>query len=220
MLAVIVSPVAAYLLTATILGSIVVNADHTEPESGVEIFVVTFDVHADIMVPLRNPAMDWSPWFPFHDFKEPRYGDYVMFGWGDREFYTRVREWKDLTAGAALRGAFLQTPTLMHISHWRQPMTTNQVQRVVLTETNYARLCEHLQSGFRLNEHGGPILVTNLTYRGWDAFYEATGRYDGVNNCNEWAGRALRKAGVRTGLWTPGAGQIRARLAERPKSEK
>jgi hypothetical protein len=34
-------------------------------------------------------------------------------------------------------------------------------------------------------------------------FYEAVGPYNAFMTCNEWTGRALRHAGVRTGLWTP-----------------
>jgi hypothetical protein len=36
-----------------------------------------------------------------------------------------------------------------------------------------------------------------------DIFYEANGGYSFILTCNEWTGRALRQAGVRTGLWTP-----------------
>ena len=40
-------------------------------------------------------------------------------------------------------------------------------------------------------------------YNDWDMFYEANGGYSFVLTCNEWTGRALRHAGIRTGLWTP-----------------
>ena len=34
-------------------------------------------------------------------------------------------------------------------------------------------------------------------------FYEAVGPYSAFYTCNSWTGRALREAGVKTGLWTP-----------------
>jgi len=218
---VLLSPFLAYGFTAFYLGSIQVNTDRHAPADGVEIYVVTFGVHTDIMVPRRHAVMDWNPWFPPRDFERPRLGEYAMLGWGDRRFFDEVREWKDLSIGVALESSLLPSPTLMHVSHYPRPLETNQVQRVVLSETNYARLCAHLRSGFQLGTNDLPTLVPDLTYLGYDAFYEGAGSYDGITTCNEWAAKALRAAGVRAGLWTPFAAQIRESLAviARPRRE-
>ena len=217
-LLVLLAPFLAYGLTAFILGSILTHPPRPAPRSGVEVFVITFGVHTDLMVPRRNPVMDWSPWFPPEHFAKPRLAEYVTLGWGDRQFFEEVREWDDLTATAALRSTLLPSPTLMHVSHFPRPLETNQVQRVVLPEENYARLCRHLRAGFQLNRHNRPQLVPKLTYQGTDAFYEGAGSYDGILTCNEWAARALRSAGVSMGLWTPFAGQIRECLGSTVRS--
>lgn len=215
----VLAPPAAYGLTALLLGAVIVNSEREPPPTGVEIYVVTFGVHTDLMVPRRHAVMDWTPWFPPGDFEDPRFGEYLMMGWGNRRFYEEVREWKDLTAGVAL-SSVLPSPTLMHVSFFPRPQETNQVQRVIVSETGYARLCAHLRSGFRLDEAGRPRLVKGLSYLGYDAFYEGAGGYDAIATCNEWAGQALRSGGIRLGMWTPWAGQIRASLAStRPDRE-
>lgn len=208
------SPLLAYLMTALFLGSILTGPDEVVAEPGVEVYVVTFGAHTDLMAPARHGAMDWTPWFPDRHFEKPRFGEYAVLGWGNRRFYEEVREWKDLRPGVALRSLF-PSPTLMHVSRFPRPLETNQVQRVVLTGQGYARMCERLRSGFRLDEEGRPRLVPGLNYFGGDAFYLGAGRYDAITTCNEWAAAALRSGGVRMGLWTPFARQVRESLAIR-----
>ena len=40
------------------------------------------------------------------------------------------------------------------------------------------------------------------SYYGYE-FYESRGSYSMFFTSNNWVGRALKKAGLRTGLWTP-----------------
>ena len=63
-----------------------------------------------------------------------------------------------------------------------------------------------------MNAAGRTIPVAGRGYSDDDAFYEAVGGYSFIFTCNEWTGRALRAAGVRTGLWTPLAQSLMWRL--------
>jgi len=36
-----------------------------------------------------------------------------------------------------------------------------------------------------------------------DAFFDANGSFNALVGCNTWTARALREAGLRTGLWNP-----------------
>ncbi len=66
-----------------------------------------------------------------------------------------------------------------------------------MTPTQYRRLAAYIRASFR---DGG---ARYRGYAGYDAFYEANGRYSAVRTCNAWTGDALRFAGVRVGWWTP-----------------
>jgi uncharacterized protein (TIGR02117 family) len=69
-----------------------------------------------------------------------------------------------------------------------------------------------VRRSFALDEAGAPRPLLGSGYRDWDMFYESPGGYSVFLTCNEWTGRALRAAGVRTGLWTPFAQSIMWRL--------
>lgn len=217
-IAILLSPFLAYLAVAWTLASITVNHDQVEPESGVEILIDCRGVHTDYWVPRNHRLMSWTPWFRPQDFEKYYGGDYVRVGWGDREVFTKVPEWKDLNAGIAFRAALLPTASLTHVAIGWKPEPTNNITRVVISEEDYGHLIDHIKSGFRLNEKGKPILVPGESYYGWDAFYEGQGSYELVTTCNEWAGRGLRAAGIRTGAWTPFVSQIQRQLDQLRKS--
>ena len=69
--------------------------------------------------------------------------------------------------------------------------------KIVVTPAQYRRLAAYIRASFR---DGG---ARYRGYAGYDAFYDANGRYDAVRTCNSWTGDALRFAGVRVGAWTP-----------------
>ena len=208
------SPFAAYLLTAVFLGSILVHSDRREIAAGIPIYVDARSFHTDLFLPRSTTTMDFRPWFRAEHFMRfNRYGDYVSLGWGDRTFFTEVMYWFDMTPGIALRSSLLPTPTLMHVSIWHsRGLDREPIHRLRLSEDEYRRLWEHVRSGFQLGHDGLPMHVPHLTHRGWDAFFEGAGSYTGINTCNQWAGEALRRAGVPMGLWTPFAFQVREAL--------
>jgi hypothetical protein len=62
------------------------------------------------------------------------------------------------------------------------------VLAVGLSAEALARLCDHIQQTYALNENGEPIRLG----RGW---YRARGTYSAFNTCNTWVAAGLRKAG-------------------------
>ncbi len=203
-----------YLLAALILGAIPANAGWEEPEEGVAIFVRTNGVHTWIVMPKVNEVMDWRPYAPPGHLRDPRYGygSHIAIGYGNREFYLETPTWGDLTVHNALSAAFGQGSSLLHVDHDHAPRPNEWQRPLVVTEAQYRRLTEAIRERFRLDAHGRPIPLIGRGYNDWDMFYEAEGGYSLFLTCNEWTGRVLRRAGVRTGLWTPFEQSIMWRL--------
>ena len=194
-----------YLLAALILGLVPANVAWREPERGITIFLRTNGVHTWIVVPKTNPIMDWRPYLPAGHLADPRYGaaDHVAFGYGNREFYLNTPTWADLSPRTAALALFGSGPTLLHVEHDHQPRADGDTRALRITPAQYSRLADYIRARFQLDAEGRTIPVLGRGYGRWDAFYEANGGYSFVMNCNEWTGRALRHARVRTGLWTP-----------------
>ncbi len=210
----LVSAPIAWFLAALVLGAIPANAAWAEPGRGVTIFVRTNGVHTWIVMPKVNAIMDWRPYAPPDHLGDPRYGraDHVAIGYGNRDFYLETPTWADLTLGNAFHAAFGNGSTLLHVEHDHRPRADEWQRPIVLAPDQYRRLAEYIRPRFRLDAQGRSIPLLGRGYSDWDMFYEAQGGYSFVLTCNEWTGRALRAAGVRTGLWTPLSQSIMWRL--------
>jgi uncharacterized protein (TIGR02117 family) len=195
--------VALYLLAA-LVGLIPINNDFTPTADGVEVKVTSTEIHADLVLPLRNEVMDWRPLLPAGDFA----GDVgratrVAFGWGNKEFYVDTRTYADLKAGTVFRAMFWPSPTCMHVEMWDETDNPARARTVRVSRDQYRRLVEYVLGTFRRNERGRFLPIQGGAYGGADAFYHATGSYHALNTCNCWVGRGLKAAGVRVGWFTP-----------------
>ena len=207
---------ALYFAAALVGGLIPANAGWREAKEGVTIFVRTNGVHTWIMVPKVTPEMDWRPDVPGAHLRDPRWGagDHVAFGYGNRTFYLETPTWGDLTMKNAFLAAFGQGRSLMHADHDHQPRRNDYQRPITLRRDEYRRLVGFLRGSFQRDARGRTMPLIGRGYRGSDIFYEAVGRYDAFYTCNEWTGAALRRAGVRMGVWTPFSGSVMARVPD------
>ena len=204
----------AYLLFALLLGLIPANVSWRAPETGITIFVRSNGVHTWIMMPKVNRYMDWRPFAPGAHLRDPRYGNanYVAVGYGNREFYLNTPTWGDLSPPTAAAALFGSGSTLLHVEHAHNPEPDDWQRPIVVTPDQYRRLVGFIRARFQLDAQRRTMPVLGRGYGPADMFYEANGGYSFVMTCNEWSGRALRAAGIRTGLWTPFEQSIMWRL--------
>jgi uncharacterized protein (TIGR02117 family) len=203
-----------YFLAALVLGAIPANRGWTEPKEGVTIFVRTNGVHTWLLLPKVTGEMDWRPLLPGEHLADRGWGagNHVALGYGNRTFYLETPTWGDLSMKNAFLAAFGQGRSLMHADHDHDPMPTDYQRPLVLRREEYRRLVAFARASFQRDARGRTIPLLGRGYGGSDMFYEAVGPYSAVYTCNSWTGRALREAGVRTGLWTPLSQSIMWRL--------
>lgn len=189
-----------YLLAALLLGAIPANPGWVEAKQGVTIYLRTNGVHTWIMVPSVTPEMDWRPLTPASDLRDPaRGGDHVAIGYGNRTFYLETPTWGDLTMKNAFLAAFGSGRSLMHADHDLAPRPNEYQRPLVLSHTEYARLVAFMAESFQRDGQGRTIPLLGRGYAANDMFYEAEGPYNAFLTCNEWTGRALRRAGFGPG---------------------
>jgi uncharacterized protein (TIGR02117 family) len=191
-------------LLIALVGLIPVNNDFQPTADGVEIMVTSSEIHADLVLPIRNETVDWSQHFPASDFADDVSGAArVAIGWGNKEFYIETPTWGDLKAGTVFRALFWPSATCMHVFLWDAGTLPANARKTKISHEQYRRLVEYVRASFRRDEGGRFLCIKGRGYGPNDAFYEAHGSYHAFNTCNCWVGRGLKVAGVRTGWFTP-----------------
>jgi uncharacterized protein (TIGR02117 family) len=203
-----------YFLAVLVLGLVPANPGWREAKAGVTVFVRTNGVHTWIMVPKVSSEMDWRPLVPGAHLRDAGWGagDHVAFGYGNRTFYLETPTWGDLTMKNAFLAAFGQGRSLVHADHDHRPRPNDHQRPITLSRDEYRRLAAFIRASFQSDAQGRTLPLIGRGYGGSDMFYEAVGPYSAVYTCNQWTGRALRRAGVRMGVWTPLSQSIMWRL--------
>lgn len=113
---------------------------------------------------------------------------YLEVGWGEDDGYR-----KPLTTAIAINALTGSKKTVLLADGFRavgekvkSPRFT--VIQVDLSERGLARLCQHIEQTYALDDAGRPMRLE----KGW---YRARGTYSAFRTCNTWAAEGLRKAG-------------------------
>ncbi|HTD04631.1 TIGR02117 family protein [Undibacterium sp.] len=193
----------AYIAIAYALLLFPLNATAPGAAAAVQAYVITNDVHTDLVFPLRSSTVDWEQYFPKKDFAAvPADAAYIAIGWGDRDFYLNTPEWKDLTFARAVGALAGRHATVLHVSYLRRADLQQHAYRLALNAENYRTLVDYVLASAEMTDRQLRP-VPNSHQDTQDAFYEARGKYSLFNTCNSWVGDGLRRAGVKVSRWTP-----------------
>lgn len=169
---------------------VVERAEARQGQDRVVVFVTGHGWHTGLVV----PAHDLQARFPA---LKKRFGDapYIEFGWGDLDFYQA----EEVTAGVALKAILWPTAAVMHAvavpTDIRAYFPGSEIQRLCLSQRNYASLIDFIAGSFRPNGKGDVVILGNGLY-GDSSFFGATGAYSVFNTCNTWTAKGLKSAGL------------------------
>ena len=175
------------------------NQDWREVREGTTIYVATNGYHTGIIVPVSAQGLDWSARLGSKSLTDSDLsGQWLLFGWGDRDFYLNTPTWRDVDIRTGVTALFGSGGSLVHIDYLDRPEEAVTIRPVQLSSEEYQRLSGFLVLSFA-DKNRNPI----PGYGRRDAFYEASGRYNLFYTCNSWTAEALATAGVRVAVWTP-----------------
>jgi hypothetical protein len=160
----------------------------TSPRSGEPARTVYVVHHGTLHTGLtvRRADIPHGRWPANRDYAGSKY---MEVGWGDDDGYR-----KPLTSGIAMKALAGSKRTVLLADGFSQTICAKYkdpkftVLAVDLSAIGFARLCDHIQQTYALNEKGAPIRLGE----GW---YRARGTYSAFNTCNTWVASGLRKAG-------------------------
>lgn len=193
-----------YGLAVLALGLIPLNRDFRPAPDGIDIYISSNGVHADLLLPRQSAVRDWGRLLPASDFRQPGpEARYLAIGWGDRDFYLNTPTWAALRAGTALRALSGRDGSLLHVEPVPVPRPSPRLRRIRVSPGQLCRLDDYVLRSFDLDASGHPQRLPGAHYGGHDAFYQARGGYSLFKTCNEWARAGLAQAGVRSPVWSP-----------------
>lgn len=164
------------------------------------IYVQSNGIHTDICMPTSTDCINWNEFLPVSHYPKNNDFDFVTIGWGDKGFFLDTPEWSQLKFSTAFNAVFLPSPTAMHVKYGKEPTITSDRKRVYLDKKDYLKLIKYVQGSFVMN--GEMVdLIEDKGYTFSDNFYEAHHSYHLFRTCNIWTNEALKKAGVRTGIY-------------------
>lgn len=127
--------------------------------------------------------------------------DFIAIGWGDEGFYLHTPSWAELKVSTALKAAFLPSKTVMHVTHYNK---VNPKWKIIeLCPTQLQKLQHFIEESFARNATNSVQILDGAGYRFNDFFYRAAGSYTCFYTCNVWVNQALKKADVKTAIWSP-----------------
>ena len=201
--AAVVIVIALFAAIALVLGAIPRNSDFVQSHDGIPIFVRTNGVHAELILPSRSAAADWTAEFPARHMRSlAAPTEWIAFGWGDRNFMINTPTWSALhptTAIVALSGL---GDGAMHVEYIETPAAYKS-REIRVSPAEYEKLVTYVRASFVRDTDGSVRQIDAPGYFESDAFYEAVPSYTFWYTCNEWTRRALAEAGIRTAVWAP-----------------
>lgn len=166
-------------------------AEHPDwPRGDRRIMVVSTGWHTDIILRAEDIPRETLP--ETADFPD---AGYIMFGWGDRDFYMTPKPGLWIT----LKAALWPTASVMHVAglaedpqhYFRDPeIVALAVDRELFGSVIAGIAASFAREGDRGASSLGPGLYED------SRFYAATSSFYLFNNCNRWTARILRRAGL------------------------
>lgn len=160
------------------------------------LYLVNNGWHQELALPQVRCGVEGGPK------GSPQGRGYFLVGWGDREFFLNTPYLEMLTLQKTFRALFLPSSSVVKISTLQgRPRTGPTVREIPVTGEMLCRIYRFMVEE-RISDVPLPAEMSHPAY-GEARFFPAKSRYSLLYTCNNWSGRALRKAGIPTGIWTP-----------------
>ncbi len=188
--------IGAYFLIAVILSVVRTNPPAHSCEDKTEVYLSSNGVHIDVIIAIEDMEKEFV-----RQLNLPRGTKYVAFGWGDKRFYITTPRWKDLTVPTAFNALFLKSESAMHVTAHSQQWKS--WRKIALCPEQVNRLLNYIWSTFKKTSDGRIIPVGIPGYSHNDFFFDANGSLSLFKTCNVWVNVALKRAGIKTSVWSP-----------------
>ena len=154
------------------------------------VYLVSHGWHVGLVI--RRTEATAAHWPEQDDFPD---ATFLEVGWGDRDYYQDP----DPGVGTLLKAGLWPTKSVLHIVGFRRSVTAyfprSEIIRIDVSEAGVDSLAAYIHDTYARDDEGRAVALGPGLY-GESRFYAGRQRYHIFKNCNTWAARALRAAGV------------------------
>lgn len=194
---------AGIYMLAALVGSLLVGSEGRLASNHVRhVYLHDNGIHTSIILQRKQRLINLDIGWPASDLRDnPPPAEYLMFGWGDRDFYLNTPSWTDLQPHHAINALTGSGQSLLHVYHLQT--LPKDVKKITVEIEDFNKILSAISRTMqRDKDTGKPRPIPG--YGDSDVFYPAQGyRYSALFTCNNWVSHILAKGNVRTGLWTP-----------------
>ncbi|MNK18555.1 hypothetical protein D3C87_367630 [compost metagenome] len=201
--------ISLYVLVFLVISPFTLPAEETtEPKTEI-IYLSTNGIHSDVILPIHHPLKDWEETLDMEKaLAVDTFQTHLKFGWGDKNFFLRTKEWSDMEVGTVLNTVFGRGPGAMHlILCTPKDLNKTNLVELRLSKRQYRKLCAFIHRSFQF-EDGKAKVIVDHPYGTYDFFYDSSIEYNMTYTCNTWTNNALKRAGQKACVWTPFKGAI------------
>ena len=188
--------VLGYLLFAWILSYSTTNPKAHQCTQKHTIYASSNGVHMDLILHKNDLNADF-----LIQMEQLENRDFIAIGWGDEGFYLHTPSWAELKVSTAIKAALLPSNTVMHVTHYNK--VNPKWKTIQLCPAQLQALQLFIEQSFARNTTNNVQILEGAGYRFNDFFYRAEGSYTCFYTCNVWVNQALKKADVKTAIWSP-----------------
>lgn len=185
-----------YLLISVVLSLLSTRPQAVDCTDRKTIYITSNGIHLNFVFPKSLLETELT-----EHLNIPSSATYIAFGWGDRGFYLNTPTWKQLKFGVAMRALLLKSETAMHVTPYYRP--SDAWKKLPLCTEQLETLKTYISASFDRDEQNRIMEIAGAGYTSQDKFYEATGSYTCLKTCNNWVNIGLKRARVRTAVWSP-----------------
>lgn len=185
-------------LVGGVLGGSTASLEATGGQHTITIGLVAGPIHDDFLLPLNAQTQARFAFLEPHDIpiNHPN-AEWLMLGWGAREFYTSVGTYSDVSLSASAKAIFGDT-SVMRVDVLGAIGRPDVVRWLHISLPQYEALLSGIKNSFDPALTPVPELPKTQGH-----FFAAQGAFNLFNTCNTWVGKRLRAAGIPFGAWTP-----------------
>lgn len=187
--------IALYLIAALGFALWPVSGRAQQADSEPVVYVCTSPAHADIVLPSRDPLIDWSALFPAVARPDLPAEAYLAFGWGDLRFFREVPSWADVRPAIALGALSGLNDAALRVIAVSPPANDPECVPLTVDRAGRQALIDHIRATVA---DATPAAQDRL-----EAYYLAKGRYSPLRTCNQWVSEGLAAAGLPHARFAP-----------------